>query len=60
MMHREAFIAKLAEIQETVEQLLAQLRPTSTTSFRLASPVRRNYRSACERAGKSGKQSSDA
>ena len=56
-MHRETFIAKLTEVQQTVGQLLAELQATEHDKFaaHLYRP-RREYRSACERAGKSGKQ----
>ena len=56
-MHREAFIEKLTEIQQTVEQLLAQLQASEHDKFAAhLYRSRREYRSACERAGKSGKQ----
>ena len=56
-MHRETFIAKLTEMQQTVEQLLAQLQASEHDKFAAhLYRSRREYRSACERAGKSGKQ----
>ena len=56
-MHRDTFIAKLTEIQENVEQLLAQLQASEHDKFAAhLYRSRREYRSACERAGKSGKQ----
>jgi hypothetical protein len=56
-MHRETFIEKLTEIQQTVEQLLAQLQASEHDKFAAhLYRSRREYRSACERAGKSGKQ----
>jgi hypothetical protein len=57
MMHRETFIEKLTEVQQIVEQLLAQLQASEHDKF--ASHLyrsRREYRSACQRAGKGGKQ----
>jgi hypothetical protein len=57
MVHREVFIAKLTEVQRTVEQLLAELQmnePDKFTAHLYRS--RREYRSVCEHAGKSGKQ----
>ena len=39
-MHRKTFIAELTEVQQTVEQLLSQLQPASTTSLRLTSTGR--------------------
>ena len=56
-MHRETVIAKLTDIQQNVGQLLAQLQ--SSEHDRFAAHLyrsRREFRSACERAGKSGKQ----
>jgi hypothetical protein len=52
IMNRTAFI----EIQRTVEQLLAQLQSSEHDAF-AAHLYRshREYRSACQRAGKSGK-----
>jgi hypothetical protein len=56
-MHRETFIAKLTEVQQTVEQLLAQLQASEHDRFAAhLYRSRREYRSTCERAGKSGKQ----
>jgi hypothetical protein len=56
-MHRETFIAKLTEVQQTVEQLLAQLQASEHDRFAAhLYPSRREYRSVCQRAGKSGKQ----
>jgi hypothetical protein len=57
MMHRETFIEKLTEVQRTVEQLLAQLQASEHDRFAaLLYRSRREYRSACQRGGKSGKQ----
>jgi orotidine-5'-phosphate decarboxylase len=55
-MHRETFIAKLTDVQQTVEQLLAELQASEHDKFatHLYRP-RREYRPVCERAGKSGK-----
>ena len=56
-MHRETFIAKLTEIQESVEHLLAQLQSSEHDAFAAhLYRSRREYRSVCQRAGKSGKQ----
>jgi hypothetical protein len=56
-MHRETFIEKLTEIQQTVGQLLAQLQASEHDKFVAhLYRSRREYRSACQRAGKSGKQ----
>ena len=56
-MHRETFIAKLIEIQQNVEQLLAELQASEHDRFAAhLYRSRREYRSVCERAGKSGKQ----
>jgi hypothetical protein len=56
-MHRETFIAKLTEVRQTVEQLLAQLQASEHDRFAAhLYRSRRECRSACERAGKSGKQ----
>ena len=56
-MNREAFIEKLTEMQQTVEQLLAQLQASEHDKFAAhLYRSRREYRSVCERAGKSGKQ----
>jgi hypothetical protein len=55
-MHRETFLAKLSEIQQNVEYLLAQLQASEHDQFAAhLYRSRREYRSACERAGKSGK-----
>jgi hypothetical protein len=55
-MHRETFIEKLTEIQQTVGQLLAQLQASEHDKFAAhLYRLRREYRSVCERAGKSGK-----
>ena len=53
----ETFIAKLTEMEQMVEQLLAQVQASEHDAF--AAHIyrsRREFRSACERAGKSGKQ----
>ena len=50
-MGSETFIAKFTEIQQNVEQLLAQLQASEHDKF-----AAHLYRSACQRAGKSGKQ----
>ena len=56
-MHREAFIEKLTEIQQNVEQLLSQLQVSEHDGFAAhLYRSRREYRCACQRAGKSGKQ----
>jgi hypothetical protein len=56
-MHRETFIAKLTEVQQIVEQLLAQLQTSEHDKFVAhLYRSRREYRSACQRAGNSGKQ----
>jgi hypothetical protein len=56
-MHREAFIEKLTEIQQTVGQLLVQLQTSEHDEFAAhLYRSRREYRSACQRAGKGGKQ----
>jgi hypothetical protein len=55
-MHRETFIAKLTEIQQTVEQLLAQLQASEHDKFAAhLYRARRDYRLACDSSGKSGK-----
>ena len=57
MMHRETFIERLTEVQQIVEQLLAQLQASEHDKFAAhLYRSRREYRSACERAGKGGKQ----
>ena len=56
-MNRETFIAKLTEIQRTVEQLLTQLQASEHDAFAAhLYQARRAYRSACDHSGKSGKQ----
>ena len=56
-MNRETFTAKLTEIQDNAGQLLAQLQSSEHDAFAAhLYRSRREYRSACERAGKSGKQ----
>ena len=56
-MNRATFIEKLTEVQRTVEQLLAQLQASEHDKFAAhLYQSRREYRSACDRAGKSGKQ----
>jgi hypothetical protein len=56
-MHRETFIAKLTDVQQTVEQLLTELQASEHDKFAAhLYRSRREYRSACERAGKGGKQ----
>jgi hypothetical protein len=56
-MNRETFIAKLTEIQENAGQLLSQLQASEHDKFAAhLYRSRREYRSACQRAGKSGKQ----
>ena len=55
-MHRETFSAKLADIQQNVEQLLAELQASEHDAF--ASHLyrsRQEYRLVCRRAGKGGK-----
>ena len=55
-MHRETFITKLTEIQENAGQLLSQLQASEHDKFVAhLYRSRREYRSVCERAGKSGK-----
>ena len=55
-MHRETFIAKLTEIQQTVEQLLSQLQASEHDKFAAhLYRSRREYRSGCDNSGKSGK-----
>ena len=49
-MHRETFIAKLTDVQQTVEQLLAELQASEHDRFAAhLYRSRRDYRSACER-----------
>jgi hypothetical protein len=56
-MHRETFIAKLTDVQQTVEQLLTELQASEHDKFAAhLYRSRREYRSACERAAKGGKQ----
>ena len=56
-MDRETFIEKLTEVRQTVEQLLAQLEASGHDKFAAhLYRSRREYRSACQRAGKGGKQ----
>jgi hypothetical protein len=56
-MHRETFIAKLTEIQENAGQLLSQLQASEHDKFAAhLYRSRREYRSACDRSGKGGKQ----
>jgi hypothetical protein len=56
-MHRETFIAKLTEIQENAGQLLSQLQAGEHDKFAAhLYRSRREYRSDCDHAGKSGKQ----
>ena len=55
-MHRDAFIAKLSEVQQTVEQLLGELKSSEHDKFAAhLYRSRKDYQSACERSGKSGK-----
>ena len=55
-MNRETFIAKLTEMQQIVEQLLAELQASEHDAFAAhLYRSRREFRFACERAGKSGK-----
>jgi hypothetical protein len=50
-------LPKLTEIQQTVEQLLSQLQASEYDRFAAhLYRSRREYRSACDRAGKSGKK----
>jgi hypothetical protein len=56
-MHREAFIAKLTEIQQNLGRLLAQLQASEQDKFAAhLYRSRKEYRSVWQRAGKSGKQ----
>ena len=56
-MHRETFITKLTEIRQGVEHLLAQLQSSEHDAFAAhLYRSRRQYRSACDHGGKSGKQ----
>jgi hypothetical protein len=55
-MHRETFIAILADIQQSAGQLLAELQASEHDAF--ASHLyrsRQEYRLVCQRAGKGGK-----
>jgi hypothetical protein len=55
--NRDTFIEKLTEVQQIVEQLLAELQVSGHDGF--AAHIyrsRREYRCACQRSGKSGKQ----
>jgi hypothetical protein len=54
-MHRDAFIAKLTEVQQTVEQLLAELQQSQHDKFAAHLYRSRREWSACERSGKGGK-----
>ena len=55
--NRAAFIEKLTQIRQTTDQLLAQLQASEHDAFAAhLYRSRREYRSACERSGKSGKQ----
>jgi hypothetical protein len=55
-MHRETFMAKLTEIQQNVDFLLSQLQASEHDKFAAhLYRSRKEYRSACEPAGKSGK-----
>ena len=57
MINRTAFIEKLTEVQRTVEQLLTQLQTSEHDAFAAhLYQSRREYRSACDHSGKSGKQ----
>jgi hypothetical protein len=56
-MNRETFIEKLTQVQETVEELLAQLQASEHDKFAAhLYRSRREYRLACQWAGKGGKQ----
>ena len=56
-MHRETFIAKLTEIQQSAGQLLSQLQASEHDKFAAhLYRSRREYRSDCDHAGKSDKQ----
>ena len=55
-MHRQTFIAKLTDVQQTVEQLLAELQASEHDKFAThLYRSRREFRSTCDRVGKSGK-----
>jgi hypothetical protein len=56
MMNRATFIEKLAEVQRTVEQLLARLQASEHDKFAAhLYQARREYRHACERPNKGNK-----
>jgi hypothetical protein len=56
LMHRETFLTKLTEIQQNVDFLLSQLQASEHDKFAAhLYRSRREFRSACERSGKSGK-----
>ena len=56
-MNRETFITRLTEVQQILEQLLAQVQANEHDAFAAhLYRSRREFRSACERSGKSGKQ----
>jgi hypothetical protein len=56
-MNRTTFVEKLTEVQKTVEQLLDQLQASEHDRFAAhLYQARREYRHACDRAGKGGKQ----
>ena len=55
-MNRAAFIAKLSEVQRTVEQLLAQLQTSEHDKFVAhLYQARKQYRLVCERPNKGNK-----
>ena len=56
-MNRAAFIEKLTQVQQTVEQLLSELQASEHDKFAAhLYRSRREYGSVCQRAGKGGKQ----
>ena len=56
-MRRETSIARLTEVQRTVEELLIQLQASEHDKFVAhLYRSRREYRSACQRVGKGNKQ----
>jgi hypothetical protein len=56
LLHDRCIIAKLSEIQQNVDFLLSQLQTSEQDKFAAhLYRSRREYRSTCERAGKSGK-----
>ena len=56
LVHRETFIAKLSEIRKNVDFLLSQLQASEHDAFAAhLYRSRKEFRFACERAGKSGK-----